>query len=77
MMVALIRGKHSVVFGSELNARTCITIALRHSGLIKAFRGQIEKPILSYQTHKYRIVIGLPKLMEIHCGHKFIQRIYE
>ena len=77
MMAGLIRGRLSVVFGSEVNARTCVTIALRYSGLRKQFGGQTEKPILSYQTHKYRLVVGLAKSMAIHCGGKLIQRIYE
>ena len=77
MMAGLIRGRLSVVFGSDVNARACLTIALRYSGLRRQFGGEIEKPILSYQTHRYRLVIGLGKAMGIHCGGLLIGRIYQ
>lgn len=77
MMAGLIRGRLSVISGSEINARNCVTIALRYAGLRKQFGGQVEKSILSYQTHQYRLVIGLSKSLAMRCGAGIITRIYE
>lgn len=65
MMAGLIRGRFSVVSGSEINARTCLTIALRYAVVRKQF-GAPEKPLLSYQVHKHRLVPALASVLAMH-----------
>ena len=77
MMAGLVRGRLSVIFGSEINARNCLTIALRYAGLRKQFGGQVEKPIINYQTHRQRLVIGLSKVMGIRCGSMIVSDMYD
>ena len=75
MMAGLIRGRLSVVSGCEVNTRSCVTIALRYAAVRKQF-GAPEKPILNYQTHKYRLVTGLSKAVAMRCGVKIITSAY-
>lgn len=75
MMAGLIRGRLSVVSGSEINTRSCVTIALRYAAVRKQF-GAPEKPILNYQTHKYRLVTGVAKFFAMRCGAKIISSAY-
>ena len=75
MMAGLIRGRFSVVSGSEINARTCLTIALRYAVVRRQF-GSPEKSLLSYQVHKYRLVPGLASVIAMRCIGKVFLRMY-
>ncbi|OMJ66986.1 hypothetical protein SteCoe_35978 [Stentor coeruleus] len=77
MMGSLIRGRFCVVSGSEINTRSCLTIAIRYGALRKQFGNPNEESILSYQTHNCRLVTGLAKTVAMRCASKVIGDMYK
>jgi acyl-CoA oxidase len=75
MMAGLIRGRFSVVSGSEINARTCLTIALRYAVVRKQF-GTPEQPLINYQVHQHRLIPGVASTVAMRCIGKVFHRMY-
>lgn len=67
MLGGLIRGRMAVVWGSEINLRNAMTVAIRYSAVRKQFgsEGKSESPILDYQLQRYRLIPYLAKLFGI------------
>jgi acyl-CoA oxidase len=76
MMAGLIRGRFAVISGSEINARICLTIALRYSATRKQFGPSNELPIINYQLQKHRLIPALAKTIAIRCGIKGFLSMY-
>ncbi|OMJ88879.1 hypothetical protein SteCoe_2542 [Stentor coeruleus] len=77
MMAGLIRGRFCAVSGSEINTRSCLTIAIRYGALRKQFGNPKEESILLYQTHNCRLVTGLSKAVAMRCASKVISNMYK
>lgn len=76
MMAGLIRGRLAVVSGSEINARCCLTIALRYATIRKQFGTNNENSLIAYQLHRYRLIPKIGQVIAIRCGVKAIFNLY-
>ena len=78
MLGGLLRGRIGVVVASEATLRNALTIALRYATVRKQFgeKDQPEKPIISYQLYKYRLMPLLSKLFALDAGIIYISKVY-
>ena len=75
-MGGLIRGRYAVVNGSEINARLCLTIALRYAAIRRQFGPSKELPIIDYQLHRYRLIPLLSQVLAMRSAADDIFDIY-
>ncbi|CAG9330240.1 unnamed protein product [Blepharisma stoltei] len=76
MLTGLITGRCSIVIVSELHTRNALTIAIRYAAVRKQFGGEIERPILDYPVHRFRLMPHLAKDFAANMSMKLICRLY-
>ncbi|CAG9330239.1 unnamed protein product [Blepharisma stoltei] len=76
MLTGLITGRCAVLFCAEIHQRNALTIAIRYGAVRKQFGGEVERPILDYPVHRYRLMPHLAKDFAANMSMKIIARLY-
>ena len=76
MISGLIPGRFAVTAGCELNMRNALTIAIRYGSIRVQFGGEKENNLMSYPTHKYRLIPYLAKCFATRICFQFSVNLY-
>ncbi|OMJ79569.1 hypothetical protein SteCoe_20377 [Stentor coeruleus] len=76
MLSGLIGGRTGILGNSELNLRHALTIAIRYGAIRLQFGGDKEQAIITYPTHKYRLMPLLAKCFAARMSFRLIIRLY-
>ncbi|OMJ65561.1 hypothetical protein SteCoe_37990 [Stentor coeruleus] len=76
MLSGLTGGRTGILGSTEVNLRNALTIAIRYGAIRLQFGGEKEKPILTYPTHKYRLMPLLAKCFAARMNFKLIINLY-
>lgn len=76
MLSGLFGGRLGLISCAELAARNALTIAIRYSAIRKQFGGDVEKSILDYQLHRYRLMPHLARCFASNMATKLLFRLY-
>lgn len=76
-LLALSATRVGVIISSELFGTKALTIAVRYAGVRKQFGpGDVEIPILEYQTQQYRLLPHLASVYMLHIFGRYLNVIF-
>lgn len=76
MFSGLTGGRTGILGSTELNLRNALTIAIRYGAHRLHFGKEREQPILTYPTHKYRLMPLLAKCFAARMNFRLIINLY-